>query len=37
MIFTPVDEDIDTTTEEFYKIKKSLKMLPYRLLIKLRI
>ncbi|MDU2688329.1 MAG: AAA family ATPase [Paeniclostridium sordellii] len=25
MIFTPVDEDIDTTTEEFYKIKKELE------------
>ena len=26
MIFTPVDEDIDTTTEEFYKIKKELHL-----------
>lgn len=25
MIFTPQDEDVDTTSEEFYKVKKELE------------
>jgi lon-related putative ATP-dependent protease len=36
MVFTPIDEDIDTTSEEFYKVKRELENISIQLVYKVK-